>query len=90
MLVTKEFFGAFSAGVMLLCCIMAAVWIVRIRTRGLGASFMAIGSLLLGALAYALQVQAPFWVLVLVGIGLAACLVADFLWRISRSSRPPQ
>lgn len=85
--VTKEFFGGFATGVMLLCAVMALIWVVRIRSRGLGASAMALAFLLLGGLTYALQTGAPTWSVVTLGAGLALCLVADFALRIARPPR---
>lgn len=82
--VTKEFFGGFSTGVMLLCAVMALVWIVRIRSRGFGACAMVLAFLMLGGLTYALRVDAPTWTVVTLGIGLAVCLAADFVLRLAR------
>jgi hypothetical protein len=69
-----------------LCAVMAGVWAVRIRARGVRAVPMLLAFLCLGLLMVLLRERAPEWSLVATGIGLFVLLVADALVRSAHAA----
>jgi hypothetical protein len=78
------FFSAFYTGGIVLCALMAVVWLFRIKSKGATAWLMAAAFLALGALFFAFRDQWPLGLQIGIGALVLVLLVADGVVRAGR------
>lgn len=83
----REFFDAFLVGAMAICAIMALVWLLRVRSKGLSAWLMALAFVCFGGLCASLRAEAPQALSWTLGGAVALLLAADFAARAARDAK---
>ncbi len=82
----SEYFPAMLNGGMLVCSLMAIVWLLRIRSKGATAYLMASAFVVFAALLYAIREEGAMWIRYVLGSALALLLGADVAYRAARQA----
>lgn len=80
-------FDLFYSVGMLICALMIVVWLLRVRSKGLGAWLMASAFAVFGFLLFAMKNEAPRSLLIGLGVSLFALLVGDAAVRLRNQGK---
>jgi hypothetical protein len=82
-------FQVFLSCGMFLCAAMIVVSLLRVKSRGPSAYFLALGFAVMGVLLIGFRLKWPAPTLGVVGLAVVACLVGDFILRAVKGQQKP-